>query len=122
MSTKPLHGIKILDLTRLLPGPMCTLHLADMGADVIKIEDTTIGDYARAIPPLQKNNSSFFLAVNRNKRSVALDLQKEESRKVFLKLSETADVIVESFRPGVVKKLGIDYENIKKINPKIIFS
>ncbi|MBW8049266.1 MAG: CoA transferase [Cytophagales bacterium] len=121
MSTKPLHGVRIVDLTRLLPGPMCTLHLADMGADVIKIEDTKMGDYARSIPPMQKKNSSFFLAVNRNKRSVALDLAKEEGRQVFLKLSETADVIVESFRPGVVKKLGIDYETIKKVNPKIIY-
>ena len=121
MQTKPLHGINILDLTRLLPGPMCTLHLADMGADVIKIEEISMGDYARSIPPLQNENSSFFLAVNRNKRSVTLDLTKQEGRKVFLKLSENADVIVESFRPGVVKKLGIDYESIKKVNPKIIY-
>jgi len=92
-----------------------------MGADVIKIEDTKMGDYARSIPPMQKKNSSFFLAVNRNKRSAALDLAKKEGRQVFLKLSKTADVIVESFRPGVVKKLGIDYETIKKVNPKIIY-
>ncbi|MFH1320275.1 MAG: CaiB/BaiF CoA-transferase family protein [Bacteroidota bacterium] len=121
MNPKPLHGIKILDLTRLLPGPICTLHLADMGANVMKIEDVKMGDYARFVPPLQKKNSAFFLAVNRNKRSLTLDLSKKEGRELFIKLSETADVIVESFRPGVVKKLGIDYETIKKVNPKIIY-
>src|ERR1035437_3593161 len=116
---KPLTGIKILDLTRLLPGPMCTLHLADMGADVLKIEETSVGDYARFIPPMQNKNSVFFNAVNRNKRSVAVDLTKEAGRNIFYKLSETADVIIESFRPGVVNKLGIDYETLKKINPKL---
>ena len=121
LNNKPLQQIKILDLTRLLPGPMCTLHLADMGADVIKIEEPVSGDYARSIPPLQKDNSSFFLAANRNKRSITLDLTKPEGKKIFLKLSESADVIVESFRPGVVSKLGIDYEVIKNINPKIIY-
>lgn len=121
MKKKPLTGIKILDLTRLLPGPMCTLHLADMGADVLKIEELSVGDYARLIPPMQNKNSVFFHAINRNKRSVAIDLTKEEGRKLFLKLSEKADVVVESFRPGVVNKLGIDYDTLKKINPKLIY-
>ncbi|TAL59147.1 MAG: CoA transferase [Bacteroidetes bacterium] len=120
-NNKPLRTIKILDLTRLLPGPMCTLHLADMGADVTKIEEPVTGDYARSIPPMQRANSSFFLAVNRNKRSVTLDLTKPEGKKIFLKLSETADVIIESFRPGVVSKLGIDYDTVKNINSKIIY-
>lgn len=120
-NNKPLHDIKVLDLTRLLPGPMCTLHLADMGADVIRIEDPKSGDYARSIPPIQKKNSSFFLSINRNKRSVTIDLTKPEGKKIFLKLSETADVITESFRPGVVARLGIDYETTKKTNPKIIY-
>ncbi len=118
---KPLSGIKILDLTRLLPGPMCTLHLADMGAEVLKIEEPAIGDYARFIPPMLNKNSVFFHSVNRNKSSAAIDLTKEEGQKIFLKLAETADIIVESFRPGVVNKLGIDYDTIKKINPKIIY-
>lgn len=121
MKKKPLTGVKILDLTRLLPGPMCTLHLADMGADVIKIEELSVGDYARLMPPMQNKNSVFFHAVNRNKRSVAIDLTKEEGRLLFLKLAETADIIVESFRPGVVNKLGIDYETLKKNNPKLIY-
>ncbi|MES2141159.1 MAG: CaiB/BaiF CoA-transferase family protein [Bacteroidota bacterium] len=121
MKNKPLTGVKILDLTRLLPGPMCTLHLADMGADVLKIEELSIGDYSRLMPPMQNKNSVFFHAVNRNKRSIAIDLTKEEGRLLFLKLSETADIIVESFRPGVVNKLGIDYETLKKNNPKLIY-
>lgn len=109
-----LNGIKVLDLTKLLPGPICTMHLADMGADVIKIEEIKTGDNARTIPAL-------FLAINRNKRSIALDLTKKEGKDLFLKLSSNADVIVEGFRPGVVSKLGIDYETIKKINPKIVY-
>lgn len=121
MKKKPLTGVKVLDLTRLLPGPMCTLHLADMGANVLKIEELSVGDYARLMPPMQNKNSVFFHAVNRNKRSIAIDLTKEEGRLLFLKLSETADIIVESFRPGVVNKLGIDYETLKKNNPKLIY-
>lgn len=121
MKKKPLTGIKILDLTRLLPGPMCTLHLADMGADVLKIEELSIGDYARLMPPMQHKNSTFFHAVNRNKRSIAIDLTKEDGRQLFLKLSETADIVIESFRPGVVNKLGIDYDTLKKNNPKLIY-
>lgn len=121
MNIKPLSGIRILDLTRLLPGPLCTLHLADLGADVIKIEDTQAGDYARHAPPMQKNMSSLFLALNRNKRSLVLDLVKEEGKNIFIRLCEKADVIVESFRPDVMKKFGLDYDEIKKINPKIIY-
>lgn len=121
MQIKPLHGVRVLDLSRLLPGPMCTLHLADMGADVIKVEECTKGDYARSIPPLKKRTSSFFLALNRNKRSMTLDLTKEEGEKVFLNLSRGTDVVVESFRPGVVHKLGIDYEAVKKENPKVVY-
>ena len=121
MQIKPLTGIKVIDLSRLWPGPICTLHLADMGASVIKVEDKEKGDYSRSVPPLQKTNSSFFLAVNRNKSSVALDLTKEEGKNIFLKLAKSGDVIVESFRPGVAKKLGIDYEAVKNENPKIVY-
>ena len=121
MSNLPLAGITVLDLSRLLPGPMCTLHLADLGADVIKIEDPLTGDYARSVPPIQKKTSKFFLSINRNKRSVALDLRKEESREVFLKLAKSVDVVVESFRPGVLEKNGLGYEQVKKANPSIIY-
>ncbi|MGH8750755.1 MAG: CaiB/BaiF CoA transferase family protein [Burkholderiales bacterium] len=121
MRSKPLHGIRVLDLTRLLPGPVCTLHLADMGADVIKIEDTEEGDYARKLGGVKKQNSGMFLAINRNKRSLKLDLKQHTDKEIFLKLAKTADVIVESFRPGVMEKLGIAYEKIKTINPKIVY-
>jgi alpha-methylacyl-CoA racemase len=116
----PLSGIKILDLTRLLPGPLCTLHLADLGAEVIKIEDS-FGDYARYVPPMQNKNSAFFLAVNRNKKSLILNLKTEEGKNKFLELAKTADVIVESFRPGVMEKLGLSYNKISKVNTKIIY-
>lgn len=121
MQVKPLNGIKVIDLSRLLPGPMCTLHLADMGAAVIKVEERGRGDYARSIPPIKNTTSSLFLALNRNKRSITIDLTKKKGREVFLNLSKESDVIVESFRPGVVDKLGIGYKTVKKKNPKVVY-
>jgi len=121
VNKKPLHGIKILDLSRLLPGPVCTLHLADLGADVIKVEDTHTGDYARVVLPHNKTTSTFFLSINRNKRSISLDLSKEEGREVFFALALDADVIVESFRAGIVEKIGIDYAAVQEINAGIIY-
>lgn len=112
--TAPLKGVRILDLSRLLPGPMCTAHLAAMGADVIKIEDPRVGDYARDM-------GSFYDTVNRNKRSVAIDLKASEGRDAFLALAGTADVILEGFRPGVVESLGVDYPRIRTINPAIVY-
>jgi alpha-methylacyl-CoA racemase len=119
--TKPLAGLRVLDLTRLLPGPMCTLHLADMGADVIKIEDPTQGDYARWYEPVRHTHAPLFLMLNRNKRSVTLDLRKAEGRDAFLTLAETADIIVEGFRPGVMDRLGVGYAAVKARNPRIVF-
>ena len=121
MREKPLHGVRVLDLTRLLPGPICTLHLGDMGADVIKIKDTDAGDYARWQEPLQAVHSPYFLCVNRHKRSVALDLRSEAGRDIFLALARDADVVVEGFRPGVVDRLGIGYEAVRGINPRIVY-
>ena len=118
---KPLAGNRVLDLTRLLPGPLCTLHLADMGADVIKVEEPSVGDYARWYPPLSKIHGHFFLAINRNKRSVKIDLRSQEGKAVFKALAKTADIIVEGFRPGVMDRLGIGYETIAKINPRVVF-
>jgi alpha-methylacyl-CoA racemase len=117
-----LRGIRILDLSRLLPGPFLTMVLADMGADVVKVEDPRMGDYLRGMPPLHKASgmSGRFLAINRGKRSIALDLKVAAARDAFLKLVEKADVIVESFRPGVMDKLGLGYATLAARNPAII--
>jgi crotonobetainyl-CoA:carnitine CoA-transferase CaiB-like acyl-CoA transferase len=115
-----LRGIRVLDLSRLLPGPFLTMVLADMGADVVKIEDPKLGDYLRAFPPTRGGMSGRFLAINRGKRSLALDLKAAPARDAFLKMVEQADVVVESFRPGVMDKLGIGYPQLAARNPKII--
>ncbi len=116
-----LTGIRVLDLSRLLPGPFLTMVLADMGADVVKIEDPRMGDYLRVMPPLAKGGmSGRFHAVNRGKRSIALDLKVATAREAFLKLVEKADVVVESFRPGVMDKLGVGYGTLAARNPTII--
>ncbi|HLO61577.1 MAG TPA: CaiB/BaiF CoA-transferase family protein [Azonexus sp.] len=121
----PLAGIRVLDLTRLLPGPVATLHLADLGAEVIKIEDPQLGDYARTLGSGQGEpngeSSAYFRMINRNKQGLVLDLKKPEGVDIFLRLAATADVIVESFRPGVVDKLGIGYETVRALNPKITY-
>ena len=116
-----LEGIRILDLSRLLPGPYCTMLLADFGAEVIKLEEPGRGDYARSFPPFLKDFGYWHLQLNRNKRSVVLDLKSEAGRKAFLSLVKTADVVVESYRPGVLEKLGIDYSAAKAVNPRIIY-
>jgi crotonobetainyl-CoA:carnitine CoA-transferase CaiB-like acyl-CoA transferase len=121
-SEAPLHGVRVLDLTRLLPGPVCTLHLADLGADVIKIEDTGAGDYARTLGAKPGATSAFFRMVNRNKRSVALDLKDARGRDAFLALARRADVVVESFRPGVVASLGVDYDAVRAVRPSIVYA
>ncbi|MGJ9457824.1 CaiB/BaiF CoA transferase family protein [Oceanobacillus sp. CF4.6] len=117
----PLKSIRVLDLTRLLPGPYCTMVLADFGAEVIKIEEPQLGDYVRFQEPKIDENSAFFHSLNRNKKSVAINLKSEEGKAAFLKLVESTDVVVESFRPGVMDRLGIGYEKLKEINPSIIY-
>jgi alpha-methylacyl-CoA racemase len=119
----PLAGLRVLDLTRLLPGPVATLHLADLGADVIKIEDTGTGDYARTLGAgaAPGEDSYFFRIVNRNKRGLRLDLKRPQGVEVFLRLACDADVIVEGFRPGVVDRLGVGYDAVKAINPRIVY-
>jgi alpha-methylacyl-CoA racemase len=115
-----LRGVRVLDLSRLLPGPFLTMILADMGADVVKIEDPRIGDYLRAFPPLKGGVAGRYLAVNRGKRSLALDLKTTAGRDVFLQMVAKADVVVESFRPGVLAKLGIGWDVISQTNPRAI--
>ena len=123
----PLAGLRVLDLTRLLPGPVATMHLADLGAEVIKVEDTGAGDYARAMGPAERattgrdGDSLFFRLVNRNKKSLRLDLKQAAGVEVFMRLARNADVIFESFRPGVVDKLGIGYDAVRTINPRIVY-
>ena len=117
----PLQDIRVLDMSRLLPGPFCTRLFADMGADVIKIEEPVKGDYSRDFVPRRGDFACWFMEVNRNKKSVALDLKNEEDRRLFLELAKTAQVVVESYRPGVMKKLGVDFETVKQVNPKIVY-
>jgi len=118
----PLEGMRVLDLTRLLPGPFCTLLLADMGADVIKVEDPEVGDYLRFTPPLSSSGMGIhFHTLNRNKRSTAIDLKRKEGREFLLELATWADVLVEQFRPGVMERLGLGYETIREVNPSIIY-
>lgn len=119
--SKPLAGLRILDLTRLLPGPVATQHLADLGADVVKIEDTGEGDYARTMGARAGETSAFFKLVNRNKRGLRLDLKQPGGIAVFRRLTFSADVVIEGFRPGVMDKLGIGYAALAEINPRLVF-
>lgn len=120
----PLRGVRVLDLSRLLPGPMCTLYLADLGADVIKVEDTGAGDYARSLAPgsaPRRGTTAWYRALNRNKRSLAVDLKTQSGHATFMTLAGRADVIVEGFRPGVVASLRIDYDRVRARNPRIVY-
>lgn len=117
----PLEGVRILDLSRLLPGPWCTLLLADLGAEVIKVEHPDGGDPIRMMPPhLGDAGSALFHALNRNKKSVALDLRSEAGRQAFLALLPAADVVVESFRPGVLERLGLGWEVLAARNERLL--
>lgn len=118
---KPLDNITVLDLTRLLPGAVATMMLGDFGADIIKIEEPGIGDPARQSRAGIKQPGAYFLATNRNKRSVTINLKHERGREIFLRLVEKADVVVEGFRPGVMDRLGVGYEALKQINPRLIY-
>lgn len=119
--TGPLAGVRVLDLSRLFPGPYATLLLADLGAEVIKVEDTRGGDYVRHLPPHAEDGiGGTFHALNRGKRSVALDLRDDEHKDALLALVETADVLVESFRPGVLEKMGLGPERLLERNPRLI--
>ncbi len=117
----PLQGIRILDLTRLYPGPLGTMMLADMGADVIKIEDMNAPDYMRYYPPYLESESAGFIAVNRSKRSLAMNLKTKKGVDIFFSLLKTADIVIEQFRPGVLDELGIGYEAAKRLKSDIIY-
>jgi alpha-methylacyl-CoA racemase len=122
----PLQGIRVLDLSRLLPGGFCSLLLADFGADVLKVEDTGMGDYIRWSPPYYEGahdsaKSALFLSLNRNKRSIRLDLKSDGGREALLALVRQSDVVLESFRPGVLERLGVGYERMREENPGIVY-
>lgn len=124
--TQPLEGVRVVDLTQVMAGPFCTMLLADMGADVIKVEPTGTGDLSRSMGGaemrLQGDDNAPFLALNRNKRSVALDLKEPADVEAFLALVRTADVLVENFRPGVMERLGLGYAELAAINPGLIYA
>lgn len=118
---QPLSDIKILDLSLIMAGPYCTLILGDLGAEVIKIERPDIGEGARGVPPyFFEGESAYFIAMNRNKRSMTLDLKTKKGKEIFYELAKKSDVVIDNFRPGVVKKLGVDFDVLNRINPKII--
>jgi crotonobetainyl-CoA:carnitine CoA-transferase CaiB-like acyl-CoA transferase len=117
----PLIGIRVLDLTSLYPGPLATMLLADLGAEVIRIEHPRRPDIIHWLPPFLGEESTAYLTLNRSKRGLGLDLREAEGRGVFFRLVETADIVVEQFRPGVLKKMGLDYERARERNPRIIY-
>ena len=121
-----LEGMRVLDLSRLLPGGFCSLLLADFGADVLKVEDTGLGDYVRWAPPRYEGaeesaGGALFLALNRNKRSIRIDLKTDAGREVLLRLVRESDVLLEGFRPGVMERLGVGYERLREENPRLVY-
>lgn len=122
MKTKgALEGVRILDLSRVLAGPFCTMMLADLGAEVIKIEIPGKGDDSRSFGPFVNGESGYYMNVNRNKTGITLNLKKPEGKELFLEMVKKADMVVENYRPGVMEKLGLGYDELKKVNPKIIY-
>ncbi|WP_026477876.1 CaiB/BaiF CoA transferase family protein [Alkaliphilus transvaalensis] len=118
----PLENIKVLDLSRVLAGPYATMILGDLGADIIKVELPNTGDDARQFGPHVNNESAYFMSINRNKRSITLNLKEHEGKKIFLELISQVDVLVENFRPGTMEKLNLGYKELKEVNPKLIYA
>jgi crotonobetainyl-CoA:carnitine CoA-transferase CaiB-like acyl-CoA transferase len=117
----PLKGIRVLDMSRVLAGPFCTQTLSDLGAEVIKVEIPGRGDDTRGYPPFINGVSSYFMSLNRGKRSVTLNLKTEEAREAFRRIAEKCDVVLENYRPGVTARLGVDYETLRAFNPRLIY-
>ena len=118
---EPLKGFRLLDLSRLLPGPYCSLLLADLGMEILKVEDPEGGDYLRIMGRMGKRENAFFLSLNRNKKSITLNLKTKEGKEIFYKLIEVYDIVLEGFRPGVMDRLGIGFKELKQRNPRVIF-
>ncbi|MCI2061532.1 MAG: CoA transferase [Eubacteriaceae bacterium] len=121
MSNGALEGVRVLDLSRVLAGPFCTMMMADMGAEVIKVEMPEKGDDSRAFPPFIEGESVYFMNLNRNKKGITLNLKSEEGKKIFLELVKKADILVENYRPGTMEKLGLGWETLKEVNPKLVY-
>jgi crotonobetainyl-CoA:carnitine CoA-transferase CaiB-like acyl-CoA transferase len=120
---RPLEGLRVIDLTRVLSGPYCTMHLGDLGAEVIKVEQPGKGDDTRAFaPPHQGTEAAYFLSVNRNKKSITLDMKSSRGKEVLWRLIEKGDILVENFRPGAMDRLGFGYEAVKKRRPGMIYA
>lgn len=119
---KALDGLRVLDLSRVLAGPYCTMILADLGAEVIKIEPPGEGDDSRAFAPFIGNESAYFMSLNRGKKSIVLNLKNEKDKAAFLELVRIADVLVENYRPGTMEKLGLGYEALREINPRLVYA
>ena len=119
---KPLDNIVILDLSRVLAGPYCTMLLKDLGAEVIKVELPEIGDDSRQFGPFKNDTSLYFISINREKKSISLNLKTKKGKEILFNLIKKSDVLVENFRPGTMKKLGIDWEVLKQVNPKLIYA
>ncbi len=119
---KALEGIKIIDLSRVLAGPFCTMLLGDMGAEVIKVEIPDKGDDSRSFPPFKEGQGTYFINFNRNKKSIVLDLKKSSDVNKFLEIIKSMDVLVENFRPGTMEKMGLGYETIRNVNNQLIYA
>jgi formyl-CoA transferase len=118
----PLSGIRVLDLTNVLAGPYCSMVLGDMGAQVIKIENADKGDTSRSFEPQVNGESYCFAVLNRNKKSIALNLKEPDGLKIALTLASKADIILENFRPGVIQRMGLGYASVKELNPSVIYA
>lgn len=119
---KALEGLRVLDLSRVLAGPYCTMIMADMGAEIIKIERPVEGDDSRAFAPFVGDESAYFMSLNRGKKSIVLDFKNDKDMEIFWQLIEKCDILVENFRPGTMEKLGMGYEEIEKRNPRLIYA
>ncbi|HSV55977.1 MAG TPA: CaiB/BaiF CoA-transferase family protein, partial [Magnetospirillaceae bacterium] len=118
----PLEGVRVLDLTRVLAGPYCTMMLADLGAEVIKVEVPGTGDDSRGFGPFRNGKSLYYVTVNRGKKSLAVDLKQEMGKSLILRLVKNVDVVVENFRPGTMAKLGLGWDVLQKENPRLIYA
>ncbi|GAG68604.1 unnamed protein product, partial [marine sediment metagenome] len=119
---KPLEDIVVLDLTRVLAGPYCAMILANLGAKLIKVERPKTGDDSRSFGPYKNGQSAYFVSLNRGKKSIAIDLKKPEGKQIIKELAKVSDVVLENFRPGTTRKLGLSYDVLSKINPRIIYA